>query len=1124
MLLLGIYKLPRWDNFPYLRRELLDRRISSPRTIVGSNDHPKNSYPISFTPDTPVSTSINLPSHSREVFVPDFTGFKQNLISYRPPHSSELSCTPDYNSLKRLQNEFFPLYPHHGHNSSRSLPGFTDANLIETGNPHPFQPPLRSPGSVEQTKIDFNLLEASIKASNAPQAWLKFYEVRNSPLRIPVCILIDFIALICHKDTFNNWPDGFEKPDDILFILVNYLNINNFRDNEVFDSIMLAFSRIPTNNGLFRCLELLKSLSYIPSRNILLSIMTAYTNSDLNSKLLDLFPLLSKNSYTDPQMLNAFFMSIQPLFTTKRNQIMDILHFISKQNIVLPRESYILMIESFITVSDIPRALVVISTFPPRTQLENSHIECIIIKSNPLLIQKVFKFVEQLNDSQRSMLSQLCYSTLIDRSISSNYPYGISYLFGLCINFNKLVETSLITKLLEFLFRFKHTSQVTKIFKMIESFRTSDEQNSLTNIFLPPTMHKISQILIEYESFAILHTFVMIMLNEKIVPLKPVIHRLIQHLKAIKDNTKIKEIFDFAVKNELVFDEQLFNQRQDSQNTQQTHFIINVDSPTDEVTTFDLPIQELNKPMENEILISVMDRMVCTDIPHEHIFNHILVSLGHGKDSFNTFRQLLNAFIPGDPGRSLQSRSTINQILFRTAMRLTANFMFEKEWTKCVNFISLLNQSSLLNDHIEVQYSKELVQFLSSVIEVSIKEKNFTEIFKIFDKLNWPSFTLFDHSDIPQFKTQLVSLFTQCLEQVDLHNASRVIKYVLQEDIGENTKSCFVQLLGLASNLGDTNIALSLFTFMNTYKLEVTIDHIIYQKLITLLGQENKLHHAKMVFQHGVANSCYTAMLSIMASPSQVNLFSNLVPLEIKFLLEKRLQSLYNMHKDVLTESEGAAGIEPFEISFLRNILTTNRTAFQQAIRSLILMLSEEFIPPLIDNCSEYLKSINYLKIYKIQIQPKKLRQYLLDNFVADKDKPSDMQTGESSDSFHLDEDCKFTDSHFLTKSPLLFPDVIIKEEMLEDSFSANKPKPSILTPSTWICEVKRCINSKLSKYYWTGPIATKEDYNLIAKRVTKTFRENVKIPDAELVSTLNTDHEEIINTLIQEEMFKLGK
>ena len=1058
--------------------------------------------------------SISPPTHTRELFTQEKTDL------FLPPLPN-LNGTPFNSDLNlnsiRFRNEFYPRFLHHGQSLSRfpdtHYSGFLIANPMETGNPHPSPPAFPGPASADQIQIGFSHLQASIEANNIPQAWLKFCEVRNSQIRIPIGILLDFIAYICHEDAFTNWPESFEKPNDVLFIIVNYLKRNNFRDNDVFDGIMLAFSRIPANEGLFRCLDLLKSLPYIPSRDTLLSIMATYTRSNLDSKLLDLFPLMNKNGYTDCQMLNAFFKSIQSVITANRNQIIDMLLFLSTQiATVLPRESYILIVEAFTSVCDITRALVVITSFPPKTQLENIHIERIIMKSHHLLIQKVFKFVEQLNDSQRSMLSSQCYASLIDKSISSNYPYGISYLFSLCINFNRLIESSLITKLLEFLFRNNHTSQVTKIFKMIESFRTSDEQNSLTNIFLPPTMHKISQLLIEHKSFINLHTFVMTMLNEKIVPLKPVIQGLVEHLKTIKDHEKVNEIFNFAVKNELVFDEHIFNSRHDTLTTQHSHFIINLDTPTHEAA-FDIPMGEINNPTEHEFLISVIDRMVCTNIPHDHIFNHVLVSLGQRKDSFNIFKLLLDAFIPGDPDRPPESRTIINQILFRTAMRLTASFIFEKEWSKCINFLSLVNQTSLMNGELVSQHAKELVQFLSSVIDVSIKENNFTEVFKIFDKLNWPHFLLFDRSDIPQFKTQLISLFTQCLEQVDLHNASRVITYHLLEEADETAKSSFVQLLGVASNLGECNTALSLFTFINANKIEVTIDHTIYQMLITHLGQENRLHQAKMVFQHGVTNSCYTAMLSIMASPSQVNLFSNLVPLEIKFLLEKRLQSLYNMHKDVLTDSERSVEIEPFEISFLRNILTTNRTAFQQAIRSLILMLSEEFIPPLIDNCSEYLKNINYLKIYKIQILPKKLQQFLLQNFVADKDKPSEMKISDSPNSCTLDEDTK------LIKLQLPFPDIHIKEEALEESFSAQNTKSNDLTQSAWSCEVKRCINSKLSKYYWAGPIDTKEDYNLIAKRVTKAFRESIKIPDAEFVAILTADHDKMINTLIEEEI-----
>ena len=1127
----------RRTNFPYPKRDVLVNRFPSPQIIGSFNNPPQNPFQTPYTSEELIINHKSPPIHNMDLFVPEFNSYYPDSDPYGGPHSGEIVYAPDYN-FSSYSNELFPRFPHHGQNSSRFadalLPDFPNVNPMETSNPYPSQLPLRGAGPTDSMQADLDFLKASINANDAQQAWLRFYDLRNSPFRIPVDILFDLIDLFCRKDTFVNWPDSYEKPGDILFILVNYLNRHNFSDNEVYDKIMLAFSRIPTNEGLFRCLELLKAYFYVPSRNTLFSIMSAYTNSDLNSKLLELYPILKKNSYTDTEMLIAFFNSLQPIFTTEPNKIVNMLLSIAKEKVIaLPRECYIIIIESFISAKDIKRALLVAFTFPPTTQLENSHIEYIILKSPPLLIPKVFRFVEQLNDSQRSMLSQLSYATLIDKSISSNYSYGISYLFGLYINFNKLVDTSLITKLLEFLFRNNHTSQVKKIFKMVESYHTSGEQNSLTNIFLPPTMHKISKLLIEHESFGNLYIFVKIMLNEKIVPLKPVIKGLVEHLKEIKDNTKVNEILDFAVNNELVFDAQIFNPLEEPQiqiTQQPTHFTLNIDTPKkDNVTNFNFSLKEVNKPIRTEFLISVIDSMVSTDIPHDHIFNHLLVSLGQSKDILNTFKTILEAFIPGDPDRSPQSKAVINQILLRTAMRLTANFAFEKNWKECITFLVLLNNNSLLDVKLECQYSKELIKFLCSVIEVSVKETNFTEIFKIFDKINWPSFTQFDRSEIPQFKSQLLSLFTQCLEQVDLHSAYRVITYVLQEGSGdENTKSCFVQLLGMASNLGETSIALPLFTFMSTNKLEITIDHFIYQKLITHLAQENRLHQAKMVFQHGVTNSCYTAMLSIMASPNQINLFSNLIPLEMKFLLEKRLQSLYNMHKDVLIQSEKVNSIQPFEISFVRNILTSNRTAFQQSIRSLILMLSEEFTPPLIDNCSEYLKNINYLKMYKIQIEPTKLRQFLLENFVADKDKPSSDITPNNSPDFCLMPGYKNpakpnTDSpQFLPESQFPYPDIAIKEEVLEDSFSLKKSMTTISPQSAWFCEIKRSINAKLSKFYWGGRISNKEDYNLIAKRVTKTFRENVKIPDTELVAILASDHNEIIDELIQEEILKL--
>lgn len=1052
---------------------------------------------------------------SESIFSRDY-----NYIPYHPDYGADygdILYTPNDEFVPNLHSNMsmnvFPLSQHTGYVENFSKVAFNEQN-----NPN---------HSIHDTlEMDFEQLKASILAPNTLQAWLKFLKVSKKSVPIPVPILLDFIHLVCDVNAFQNWPKDCENPDECLFIIVTYLNKNNFTDNQVYNDVMLAFSRLQPNEGLFRCLALLKSRFFTPLRSTILSILKTYTDTELSMRLLDLFPVLISNDFLDSEVLNAYFNSIKLLFILKRHQVIDILLRLASQKKSFPKECYTLLVESTIKANDIPYTLLVITNFPPRTQLQSVHIDSIILKSQPNMIQKIFKFIEQLNDSQRSMLSQTSYSTLVDKSIAFNYPYGISYLFGLFINFNKLVETSLMVKILEFLFRNNHTSQATKIFTMLENFRTSDELNSLTNIFLPPAMHKISQILIEYKSYSNLYTFVMSMLNEKIVPLKPVIKHLVEHLKEVKDEAKINEIFNFAVESELLFDREIFNDPKESQNTNESHFILEVETPKDKISEFNFSLKSMTKPMKIELLISSIDIMVCSDIPQDHVFNHILVSLGQNKDILDSFKLLLETFIPGDPDRTPENKTNIQTLLIRTAMRLTTNFAFESDWSGCIEFLKVLNQSNLLNFPLPTNQSKELYQFLSSTIEVSMKENNFEEIFRIFDKINWPAFTEIDSSDLPQYETQLLALFTVCLEQLALHDAYRIITYVLQYAVDENSRACFSQLLGITSNMGETSIALPLFTFMNTNKIDVSIDHFIYQNLITHLGQENRLQQAKLVFQHAVANSCYTTMLSIMASPNQINLYSNLIPLEMKFLLEKRLQSLYHMHKVSLTRTQNSIElIQPFEISFLRNMLTTNRTAYQESIRSFILMLSEEFTPPLIENSSDYLKEINFLKVYKILIPPEKLRQYLLENFVPDKDKPTQTVSRNNSPDVFIQNDKCYSKPG--TYKPQFIPplDIHIKEEPLDmDYTTPQKTKINAYTQSAWFSEVKRSINSKLSKFYWSGPITTKEDYNVIAKKVTKIFRESVTTPEMETNGILTSAHNDMIDALISEEIAKLSQ
>ncbi|KAI6652618.1 hypothetical protein LOD99_4403 [Oopsacas minuta] len=1082
---LGTAKQNRWNNPPYPMREIPNQNFISHPTQDNFTVPVMNRYPHRHTPQYPFPNNTHiLPTRQHS---PDFSYNNR----FQSPGPAEILYGPKFPRS--------PLY---------NTPNFND-------NPSHFRPDTLS--------INFEQLNSSIQEGNLLHAWINFYEVSPNCVPVPIGILLDFISLVCKPDAFSNWPDNYQSPHECIFILVSYLNRNNFNDNEIYDNIMLAFSRLPQNEGLFRCLELLRTRCYKPTRNTLLSIMKCYKECEISYRLLELFPILSKNNYLDPEMLNAFLYSIQSLFFSKREQVIDILLRISSDNTPLSLESYILLIECSLNANEITFTLQVISYFPPKTQLENKHIESIILKSPAHMISKIFKFVEQLNDSQRSMLSQSCYSTLIDKSITSNYPYGISYLFGLFINFNKLIETSLMVKLLEFIFRNKHTLQATKIFQMMESFRTSGELNSLTNIFIPPTMHKISQILIEHESYTNLYTFVMAMLKEKIVPLKPVLKSLVEHLKAVKDNEKVTEIYNFAVENELVFDAEIFNEQKETQQFDE-HFILQIDTPIVNTSEFNFPKKTTNKSNKIEILISAIDSMVCNEIPQEHVFNHILVSMGQNIDILSSFKILLETFIPGDPDRSVEHKNKNHILLIRTAMRLTTNFAFIKDWKSSIKFLELLNKSRLLKFQIPPNYSKELFQFLYSSIEASLKENNLIELFKIFEKINWPSFTLFEQSDLFLYKTQLLSLFTHCLEQLSLKNAYLIITYILQDKGDETSRECFSKLLRVTSTMDQTSIALMLFTFMNTNKIDISIEHRTYQQLITHLGQENKLQQAKMVFQHALDNSCYTAMLNVTASPNQINLYSNLIPIEIKFLLEKRLQSLYNMNKDFLTDVHNIVSIQPFEISFLRNMLTTNRTAYQESIRSFLLIVSEEFTPPLIENPSNCLKDINFLKIYKITIPPGLLRQYLLENFVADKDKPSPNTSIESLNLFIPNE--KDNSNSSTCKSQFISPDIEIKQEVSEDSYNASPQIHSStqLSSSSWFCEVKRSINSKLSKYYWTGPIPSKEDYNLIAKRVTKLFRESISNPELEVNGILTSCHNDKIDALIKGEISKFTK
>ena len=1109
-LYIGTAKQNRWNNPPYPKREYRNQNF------------------INHTPHNNYIDSVSNPFHSHQSFPDHFTQpmhVNESIYPrdyeyspYRPSEYIDIVYTPngDYapNLLPNISRNVFPNFPQ----SAGYVENFPNVTFNEQNNPN---------HSIHDTlEMDFEQLKTSILASNTLQAWSNFFKVSNNSAPIPIAILLDFIRLIREVNAFNNWPKDCETPAECLFILVTYLNKNNFGNNQVYNDIMLAFSRLQPNEGLFRCLALLKSRSFSPSRSMVLSILKTYADTELSMRLLELFPMLTNTDFLDSEILNAYFNSIQSLIILKRHQVIGILLHLASKKISLPIECYALLVESTIKANDIPYTLLVISNFPPRTQLESVHIDSIILKSPPNLIQKIFKFIEQLNDSQRSMLSQASYSTLVEKSIAFNYPYGISYLFGLFINFNKLVETSLMVKILEFLFRNNHTSQTAKIFTMLENFRTSDELNSLTNIFLPPAMHKISQILIEYKSYSNLYTFVMSMLNEKIVPLKPVIQNLVEHLKEIKDEAKVNEIFNFAVESDLLFDREIFSDPKEPQNSNDSHFIIDIETPKDKISEFNFSLKSMNKPMKIELLISSIDSMVCSDIPQDHVFNHILVSLGQNKDIIDSFKLILGTFIPGDPDRTPEHKTNIQTLLIRTAMRLTTNFVFESDWSGSIEFLILLNQSILFTFPLPKKQSKELYQFLSSTIEASMKENNFEEIFKIFGKMNWPAFTEIDSSDIPQYKTQLLSLFTMCLEQLALHNAYRIITYVLQDTSDENSKACFTQLLGITSNMGETSIALPLFTFMNTNKIDISIDHFIYQSLITHLGQENKLQQAKLVFQHAVANSCYTTMLSIMASPNQINLYSNLIPLEMKFLLEKRLQSLYNMHKESLTKiQDNIQLIQPFEISFLRNMLTTNRTAYQESIRTFILMLSEEFTPPLIENSSDYLKDINFLKVYKIFIPPEKLRQYLLENFVPDKDKPTQtIFRNDSPDLFIQNDKCYSKPG---TYKPQFIPpfDIHIKEEPLDTDYTTpHKSKINTYTQSAWFSEVKRSINSKLSKFYWAGPITTKEDYNVIAKKVTKIFRESVSGAEMETNGILTLAHNDKIDALITEEMENLSE
>ena len=529
---------------------------------------------------------------SESIFSRDY-----NYIPYHPDYG-DILYTPNDEYVPNLHSNMsmnvFPLSQHTGYVENFSKVAFNEQN-----NPN---------HSIHDTlEMDFEQLKASILAPNTLQAWLKFLKVSKKSVPIPVPILLDFIHLVCDVNAFQNWPKDCENPDECLFIIVTYLNKNNFTDNQVYNDVMLAFSRLQPNEGLFRCLALLKSRFFTPLRSTILSILKTYTDTELSMRLLDLFPVLISNDFLDSEVLNAYFNSIKLLFILKRHQVIDILLRLASQKKSFPKECYTLLVESTIKANDIPYTLLVITNFPPRTQLQSVHIDSIILKSQPNMIQKIFKFIEQLNDSQRSMLSQTSYSTLVDKSIAFNYPYGISYLFGLFINFNKLVETSLMVKILEFLFRNNHTSQATKIFTMLENFRTSDELNSLTNIFLPPAMHKISQILIEYKSYSNLYTFVMSMLNEKIVPLKPVIKHLVEHLKEVKDEAKINEIFNFAVESELLFDREIFNDPKESQNTNESHFILEVETPKDKISEFNFSLKSMTKPMKIELLISSID-------------------------------------------------------------------------------------------------------------------------------------------------------------------------------------------------------------------------------------------------------------------------------------------------------------------------------------------------------------------------------------------------------------------------------------------------------------------------------------------------------------------------------------
>ena len=1030
---------------------------------------------------------------------------------------SVMSRNIPLHSFRTFSNEPKLFSVHDSHPSRLPRIHFNE----EPCNPNPYAPIRfgREKLSIGINQRDLDYLNECVQEKNLLEAWNKFDEIiSTSSICIPLLILLDFISLLCQPDTFSNCLHNSEKQDQMLSRLVNYLHRNNFKDIKVYDDIMFVFSRVPVNEEIFRCLEMLKSRFYQPLRRTLLSILDTYANTEFTAKLLEFFTIILTNELFDPETLNRYFASIRTILVPKRDQVIDMLARLKEKNAFLPHESFILIVQPFISSGDIASALLVIQNASTLVKMEVPQIEMVITKSATNMIGTVLDFVELLDDSQRSMISQPCYSELCEKSIASNCPHGIPFIFSQFLNFNKLIDTSLITKILEFLIENNHSFQIAEIFKTLEDFKNSNEQNSLTNIFLPPTMHKISQILAKHCHFDYLYTFVLAMLNEKIVPLKPVIKCLVHQLSEGKGESKLHKLFECANHNDLVFDPELKESRQPPPKPI-THYVIDAKTPTNE-KQFSFALQKSNK---DDVLTSSIDNMVARGIPPDHVFNHVLVSLGQSNDAYNSFELLLTSFIPGNPDRPFEVKNMIQQILIRTSMRLATNFAFVRNWQECIRFLNLLNKSALFSITLDETYSKELFHFLISAIQASINENDFKEIFLMFEKLAWPAFTLFDQGDLAQYKTELFSLYKHCIEQVDLHSAHRIITYILQDKTDEKAKSGFSQLLSITSNMGETRIALPLFNFMTTNKIDISLDHLIYQKLITFLGQENKLQQAKAVFQHGVDNSCYTAMLSIMANPHQINLYSTLVPLEIKFILDKRLLSLYNMHKDSLTQLVTYYDVKPFEISFHRNTLTTNRTAFQESIRSFIIMLSEEFTPPLIENCSEYLKDINYLKYYKIQISAIRLRQYLLANFVPEKDHPSTENLSNELE-FNIQNGKNFTIPNTYKSQFILPAGVKIKREADDSSETSLTSKKLKSIHPDWFSEVKRSINSKLSKFYWTGPITTKEDYNVIAKRIIKMFRDSAKYCQQDMNGVVTTDQNGKIDELIAEEISKLVK